>query len=80
MLSELFAANFRNITARIPVLEGLDEITSEYAENLLYSAMTSLQTTWFLRGRKENPEQLFTYLQEYEQILRRTLIMEKTDT
>ena len=64
LLSELFAANFRNITARIPVLEGLDEITSEYAENLLYSAMTSLQTTWFLRGRKENPEQLFTYLQE----------------
>lgn len=73
LLSELFAANFRNINTRIPVLDGLDPVTCEYAQALLYSAMTSLQTTWFLRGRKESPEQLYACLQEYGQILGRTL-------
>ena len=74
LLSELFAANFRNISTRVPVLEGLDEATYAYAQSLLYTTMASLQTTWFLRGRKESPEQLYSYLQEYVQILGRTLI------
>lgn len=74
LLSELFAANFRNISTRIPVLEGMDEVAFEYVQPLLYSTMASLQTTWFLRGRKESPEQLYTYLREYGQILDRTLL------
>ena len=73
LLSELFAANFRNISARIPILEGLDENTFVYVQGLLYNTMVSIQTTWFLRGRKESPEQLYAYLQEYAEILRRTL-------
>ena len=74
LLSELFAANFRNINARIPVLEGLDETAFEYVQSLLYAAMASLQTSWFLRGQKESPEQLYAYLQKYEEVLRKTLM------
>lgn len=73
LLSELFAANFRNISTRIPVLEGLEETAFEYVQSLLYTTMASLQTTWFLRGRKESPEQLYSYLQEYGEVLRKTL-------
>ena len=74
LLTELFAANFRNISTRIPVLEGLDPVTHEYVQALLYTTMTSLQTTWFTRGRLESPEQLFSFLQEFGQVLDHTLL------
>ena len=56
LLRDLFAANFRNISARTPVLDGLDDTTFAYVQGLLYDTMASLQTIWFLRGRKESPE------------------------
>lgn len=74
LLTELFAANFRNISTRIPVLEGMDPVTSAYVQDLLYTTMASLQTTWFTRGRLESPEQLFSFLQEFGQVLDRTLL------
>lgn len=74
LLTELFAANFRNISTRIPVLERLDPVTHEYVQALLYTTMTSLQTTWFTRGRLESPEQLFSFLQEFGQVLDHTLL------
>lgn len=78
LLTQLFAANFRNISARIPVLEGLDETTFAYVQALLYNTMASLQTTWFLLGRKESPEELYTYLQKFEEALCRTLNPEES--
>ena len=73
LLTQLFAANFRNISTRISIMEDLDETTRAYVESLLYDTMASIQTTWFLRGRKESPEQLYSYLQEYGEVLRKTL-------
>ncbi len=35
--------------------------------------MVSLQTIWFLRERRESPEELYAYLQKFEEVLRKTL-------
>ena len=69
LLTRMYAANFQHIISRVSVLQGLSEDSSEYILDLLYMTMSTIQTTWIKRGRKESPEQLFTYLKEYRNVL-----------
>lgn len=69
LLTQMYAANFQHIISRVPVLQDLGENSRDYIHDLLYMTMATLQATWIKRGRTESPEELFTHLRQFGQIL-----------